>query len=246
VVRERILIVDDDPLVRDFVVQGLREAGYEVFDFADGKGVVDAVAEHNIDLAIVDVVLPDINGLELVKRIRTLPRVGILILSGQDEVTDRIVGLEVGADDYVTKPFRIRELLARVHSVLRRTGKVEAATVNAAAPQCYEFDGWFLDPSSYTVRRPDGTEVDLTTGEFKVLEFLVAHPNRFWDARQLSEMITAAGVPTAVMTVTSCIKRLRVQLGEDARHPRLIGTVRGSGYKFLPKVASVPAGTPRA
>jgi two-component system phosphate regulon response regulator OmpR len=241
--RERILVVDDDPLVREFVVQGLKDAGYEVFAFAEGKDVVAAVNSHNVDVAIVDVILPDINGLELVKRIRQYPHVGILVLSGQDEVTDRIVGLEVGADDYMTKPFRMRELLARLHSVLRRTGKTEKAAAPAEGKQCYEFDGWQLDPSSYTVRRPDGSQLYLTTGEFKVLEFLVAHPNRFWDAQQLSEMITASGVPTAVMTVTSCIKRLRVRLGEDARHPRLIGTVRGSGYKFLPKVVSIPANT---
>ena len=241
--RERILIVDDDPLVREFIAEGLK-AEYEVFAFADGQRVVDTILAKNIDLAIVDLVLPDANGLDLVKQIRQIPHVGIIILSGQDGVTDRIVGLEVGADDYVTKPFLMRELSARVHSVLRRVGKAEAVMAKPEAPRSYEFDGWHLDPSSYTVRRPDGSELQLTTGEFKVLEFLVAHPNRFWDAQQLSEMISASGVPTAVMTVTSCIKRLRSRLGEDARRPRLIGTVRGSGYKFLPKVASVPANAP--
>ncbi len=243
--RERILVVDDDPLVRDFIAEGLQEAGYEVLSYGEGREVLAALPSNHIDLAIVDLLLPDTNGLELVKRIRQLPNVGIIILSAQDEVTDRIVGLEVGADDYMTKPFGMRELLARVHSVLRRTGKIEAAVVDADKPQMYEFDGWSLDPSSYTVRRPDGSELQLTTGEFKVLEFLVRHPNRFWDARQLSEMISASGVPTAVMTVTSCIKRLRGRLGEDARHPRLIGTVRGSGYKFLPKVASIPGNATR-
>lgn len=243
--RERILVVDDDALVRDFIVQGLQDAQYEVLAFADGQQVVDAVAAHGINLAIVDMILPDMNGLELVKRIRQIPQVGIIILSGQDEVTDRIVGLEVGADDYVTKPFRMRELLARVHSVLRRTRTAEAVAAQAQTSRSYEFDGWHLDPSSYTVRRPDGSELQLTTGEFKVLEILVTHPNRFWDARQISEVLSANGVPTAVMTVTSCIKRLRGRLGEDARHPRLIGTVRGSGYKFLPKVASVPGNATR-
>jgi two-component system OmpR family response regulator len=235
--QSRILVVDDDELVRDLIVTALEAAGYETIAFADGKHVLEALPSVSFDLAIIDLVLPDIDGLELVRSIRRMPGVGVIVLSAQSHLADRIVGLEVGADDYVTKPFQSRELIARIHTVMRRIKKPLGQKPPGDAPaEHYEFEGWRLDSAAFTVQKPDGELLSLTTGEFKLLEFLVSHPNRFWGAQQLAELAVAGNTTASPATIMSRIKRLRSRLGEDARNPRFIATSRGGGYKFVARV----------
>src|SRR5579871_1706535 len=140
----RILVVDDDPVIRETVETGLKRAGFEVYAIADGRTASSIVVERNIDVAVVDIVMPEISGLDLIRELRKFQDVGIVVLSGQDASADRIVGLEVGADDYVTKPFDVREVVARVRSVLRRAAQFEVAEELGADEDCYDFLGWSL------------------------------------------------------------------------------------------------------
>jgi two-component system phosphate regulon response regulator OmpR len=239
--QKRILIVDDDPIVREIVVDALTDVGFTVLPFADGRDVINAVATEGIDLAIVDLLLPDVDGLTLVRHIRENSDAGVLILSGQDGMADRIVGLELGADDYVTKPFHASELTARVRSVLRRveSNRVIKEQGTTSAEFEFEFEGWRLNLWSHSLRQPDGSEVKLTTGEFRLLTWFVTHPNRVWDQSHLVAQLVADGMPTTNTTLVGRIKNIRKAMKDSSQTPRFIGTIRGSGYKFLAKVTKL-------
>ncbi len=234
--QEHILVVDDDADVRLVVQQTLARAGFRVTTLASGAKVYATLDSGDINLVVVDLLLPDIDGLTLTRQLREKYDTGIIILSGRGETTDRIVGLEVGADDYLGKPFEPRELLARVRSVLRR---VEERTVKAAiedARPVYRFNGWSLDCSAFTLFDPDETVVPLTTGEFKLLEALVARANRVLQRDQLLDLISTNDAAAFDRSIDVRIGRLRRKLGDDPKSPRLLKTVRNGGYVFVAKV----------
>jgi two-component system OmpR family response regulator len=229
-----ILVVDDDLDVLDTVECFLSDAGYRVTKAEDGQQALSKFANQQFDLVIVDLKLPGSDGLTVIRGLRKVSEVGIVILSGLGETTDRIIGLEVGADDYLAKPFELRELLARVRSVLRRT---EAKTTPLSSEsQFYIFGGWKMDITSRKLISPEGQVVDLTSGEFNLLQALVQHPNRVLSRDQLLDYIYHNYTPAFERAVDVQIGRLRSKIEKNPKKPQLIKTVRGAGYMFSPKV----------
>ncbi|HEY4941435.1 MAG TPA: response regulator transcription factor [Rhizomicrobium sp.] len=234
---KQLAIVEDDPDVRAILQRSLSADGYGVTALSSGDGLEDVLSASHHDLIIMDVGLPGIDGLTLTRNIRALFDVGIIIVSGRGDLTDRVVGLELGADDYITKPFEPREILARVRSVLRRGGRGMAV----AAPsrrQRLAFDGWLLDMTSRSLSDAAGNPVPLTSGEYKLLEVFVGHANRVLSRDQLLDLIYESDTPAFDRSIDVRIGRVRKKLGDDPRNPRLIKTVRNDGYIFVAKVTA--------
>ena len=237
-----ILVVDDDPDVRAIVERCLSGAGYTVTLCADGRSFTESLEQGGIDLVIVDLMLPDADGLMLTRGLKERSDIGVVILSGRGDTTERIIGLEIGADDYVAKPFEPRELLARVRSVLRRVNNVAAKPETAPpAPadsdaRAYSFDGWRLDTSGMTLTSPDGATVPLSSGEFKLLRAFVEHPNRVLSRDQILDWTHDRDSPAFDRAVDIVVGRVRKKIEPDARQPRYIKTIRNAGYMFSAKV----------
>lgn len=235
-----VLVVEDDPSIRTLLERTLAADGYNVIALAEGGGVEAALEANGVDLVLVDIGLPDRDGLALTRRLAQAFEVGIIIISGRRDLTDRVVGLELGADDYMTKPFEPRELLARVRSVLRR-GAREASQAAAADTRHRRltFDNWTLDLTSQMLFRPDGAPITLTSGEFKLLETLVRHANRVLSREQLLDLVYVNDAPAFDRSIDVRIGRLRKKLEGSARTSRFIRTIRNGGYMFA--AAVVPA-----
>lgn len=235
----RLAVVDDDFDVRAVLQKSLIADGYAVTTHASGVGLEKILEKDPVDLLLVDIGLPDLDGLTLTRRIRERFDVGIIIISGRSDLTDRIVGLEVGADDYVTKPFELREVHARIRSVLRRQERPHRAPgiVRDAAPRLH-FDGWTLDLGSRSLI--DGCErvVELTTGEYRLLETFVRRPGRVLSRSQLLDSVHDHDAPAFDRSIDVAIARVRKKLGDDPRKPEIIKTVRNSGYIFTAKVSA--------
>ena len=232
----RIMVVDDDPDVRDIVERCLKDAGYQVWTFPDGSGVFDAVDEHDIDLAVIDLVLPDMDGLMLTRKLKEHSSVGVIILSGRGETTEKIIGLEVGADDYLAKPFEPRELLARVRSVLRRLGQVAPEAGDTTA---FSFEDWRLDVTARTLVSPQGETIELSSGEFNLLRAFVEHPNRVLSRDQLLDLTHANDTPAFDRSVDVRVGRVRRKIEVDPQNPQFIKTIRNGGYMFSAKVTRI-------
>ncbi|WP_027233236.1 response regulator transcription factor [Phyllobacterium sp. UNC302MFCol5.2] len=231
-----ILIVDDDDAIRDLLHEFLKKRGMQVSVARDGEEMQAVMARTPIDILILDVMLPGKGGMEICREIRMHSRVPIIMLTAIAETTDRVVGLEMGADDYVSKPFDPRELLARVRAVLRRLETPGAD--RRAEPKIYKFAGWSMDCSRRRLVSPDEVRVELTTGEFNLLEALVKSSQRMLSRDQLQEL---AGSSTAYgydRSVDILISRLRRKMEDDSRSPKLILTIRGGGYQFVPEVTA--------
>lgn len=222
-----VLVVEDEPVVRDVVVRYLRQAGYSTAAAADGLAAQRQFVSEKPSLVILDVMLPELDGLDLCRWIRTRSSVPIIMLTARGEDADRIVGLELGADDYVTKPFSPRELVARVRSVLRRSAGP------AATGQPLLHGELEIDPSSREVRR-SGSLLRLTAREFDLLWFLASHPRRVFTRDQLMEQVWGYASITDTGTVTVHIRRLRGKIENDPSHPAYIETVWGVGYRLVP------------
>jgi len=233
---KHLAIVEDDPGVRALLEKCLTGDGYQVTALPSGAGVKHVLSKNEIDLVIVDIGLPDIDGLTLTRRIREEHDIGIIILSGRRELTDRVVGLEIGADDYITKPFEPREVLARVRSVLRRGERSRSDGSNAEKHKCYSFNEFTIDLSSQSVLDSNKTPVALTSGEYKLLEVFVTHANRVLTREQLMDLIYVNDSAAFDRTIDVRIGRLRRKLKDDVAIPRIIKTVRNSGYTFVAKV----------
>ncbi len=231
-----VLVVDDDPQIRLLVARFLQRHGYKVTGAPDGRVMLDILARAAVDLVILDLMLPGRSGFELCGDIRATSQVPIVMLTARSEESDRIIGLEVGADDYVTKPFSPRELLARVRAVLRRS----RATRNREAGRASElvvFDDWTLDLRRRELVSPAGTLVDLSTGEFDLLVAFVEHANRVLSREALMQFAkTRTSDDPFDRTIDVQISRLRRKLEADAQGSQLIKTVRGAGYMFTPSV----------
>jgi two-component system OmpR family response regulator len=233
---KHVTVIEDDPDVRAVMTRSLGAQGYLVTELESGVGFGDIITTRQVDLVILDIGLPDLDGLTITQQIRRHSDVGIIIVSGRGDLADRVVGLEIGADDYVTKPFEPREFLARVRSVLRR-GHRQDAIPDLSGHQTYTFGDWRLDTTAQTLHGATGQPVALTSGEFRLLEALVTRANRVLSRDQLMEACYGNNSPAFDRSIDVCIGRLRKKLHDDPRNPAIIRTVRNGGYIFSAKVA---------
>lgn len=232
---ERMLVVDDDARIRQMLIRYFEDEGFRVTAVADGAAMREALARAEPDIVLLDLVLPGgDDGLVLARELRARSDVPIIMLTGRDDVVDRVVGLELGADDYVAKPFHLRELLARVRTVLRRRAPAAAPPPppQAAGEEVVVFEGWRLDVARRSLTDPAGQPVELTTGEFDMLAVLVRHPGRVFTRDMLMDMTRGRSWDGADRTIDAQILRLRRKIEPDRAHPRLIKSVRGVGYVF--------------
>ena len=229
-----ILIVDDHSEIRDLVGRVLIKEGFRVSAAADGRAMRKVMAEHRIDLVLLDLMLPGEDGLSLCRALRADSNIPIIMLTAKGDEIDRVVGLEVGADDYVAKPFGSRELIARIRAVLRRSGdRVE--TTNRS--KHYRFDRWRLDADARELLREDGVAIPLSTGEYDLLIVLVERPNRVLTREQLLDLAGRRLANLLDRSIDTQISRLRKKLEVDAGDPKIIKTVWGGGYMFTPTVS---------
>lgn len=222
--RGKILVVEDDPSLREVVALGLRREGYQVVEARDGQAGLDQFALERPDLVLLDVMLPGLDGFEVCRAIRRTSLVPVIMLTARTDTVDVVVGLESGADDYVTKPFEFPELLARIRSVLRRARAPEPAESRLRLGPLE------LDLDSYTVRR-DGEELSLTATEFRLLAVLVQHRGQVLTRDQLLEQVWGYTYLGDSRLVDVHVQRLRAKVEPDSAHPELILTVRGIGYR---------------
>jgi two-component system, OmpR family, response regulator len=231
----RILVVDDDGQIRQLLAAFLRDNGFDVALARDGVEMREAIRLSPPDLVVLDLMLPGTGGLELCRELRRTSATPVIMLTARGDDTDRIVGLEVGADDYLAKPFNPRELLARIRAVLRRSGG-EAGTP-ASARNGLMFDGWRVDLLRRELTNPEGALVDLSGAEFDMLLAFLESPNRVLSRERLLETARNRQADVFDRSVDVLVSRLRRKLeGVSADTQPLIKTVRGAGYLFLPKV----------
>jgi len=224
-----ILIVEDERNLCDLIRDNLQEQGYQVLQAFDGPSALTMARDGVPDLVILDIMLPGIDGLEVCRRLRQVSIVPILMLTARAEEIDRVLGLELGADDYLTKPFSMRELKARVRALLRRVEMMQ--TTSLSTNQVITFAGLYLDPTSYETRLDDQT-IDLTPKEFGLLYLLVRHPGRVFSRAYLLDEIWGYEAAAYDRTVDTHIYRLRQKLGAEGEIAQRIVAVRGIGYKF--------------
>jgi two-component system OmpR family response regulator len=232
----RILVVDDQQEICELVRDYLTTEGFQVSVANDSAGLREEIAREPVDLVILDLMLGGEDGLQLARELRGGSDVGIIILTGRAETVDRIIGLEMGADDYLPKPFHLRELLARVRSVLRRAASRAAESASGEETRAH-FAEWTLDLARRALTSPAGEEMPLTTGEFELLAAFVHHPNHVLSRDRLLDLSRHRAAGPFDRTIDVQVGRLRRKLGDDAKNPALIKTVRGGGYMFTPNVA---------
>ena len=235
--RARLLVVDDDAELRELAKAYLSQQGYQVDTVADGWEMDRALYTTRYDLILLDLMMPGEDGLTIAKRLKVSHNLPIIMVSAQGEDIDRIVGLEVGADDYIAKPFNPRELLARIRAVLRRAAQAPAAAVTTpAAPtrDLYQFGDFELDVDGHRLTRLD-EPVALTSGEFELLTVLVRHPNRVLDRDRILDLLTGAERSPFDRSIDVRVTRLRSKIEPDPSTPIYIRTVWGKGYMFCPE-----------
>ena len=214
------------------------QEGYRVSVAGDGAEMLVQLSAKTVDVILLDVVMPGDDGVTLAREIRARSNIGIIMLTGRGEVLDRVVGLEVGADDYIAKPFHLREVLARVKSVLRRRKLVSEipSTDRESTDQTVRFDGWLLDTARRQLVSPKGEDVLLTTGEFDLLTALLKHPGRVLGREALMDLTRGRSWEVFDRTIDAQIARLRKKIEADPKKPALVKSVRGVGYVFTGKV----------
>lgn len=250
-----ILAVDDDPEIRTLLQRYLSEQGFDVSVAAEGQALRAALNQQTPDLVLLDVMMPGEDGLSLCRFIREHhPQLPVILVTARGEATETILGLEIGADDYVAKPFNPRELLARIKAVLRRasvaasalvtrSGAAEASSTLVPAQPirsgrvCYHFAGWTLDTGTRDLIDPQGVELALSNAEYKLLKVLLHHPRRVLTRDQLLDLTAGREAQAFDRAIDNQISRLRRKIEEDTRQPRLIKTVWGGGYQLNAEVA---------
>lgn len=226
-----LLVVDDDPEIRELTEAYLTQQGFSVHCVDSGEAMDAYLADHSVDLIVLDLMLPGEHGLAIARRLKNESRIPIVIVSAQGDDIDRIVGLEVGADDYLPKPFNPRELLARIRAVLRRAGSAQGT---AEAPESRVVFGEFeLDIGSHRLTR-NGEPVALTSGEFDLLSILVSNPNKVLDRDRILDLLTGAERSPFDRSIDVRVTRLRGKIEADPSAPVFIKTVWGKGYMFCP------------
>ena len=225
---EQILVVDDETMVREVVVAYLEREGFRVDEASTGIAALKHIDESPPDLVVLDVMLPEIDGFSVLTELRKSGDIPVILLTARTEEPDRVLGLELGADDYVVKPFSPRELVARVRSVLRR------AAPTSSTPEVLRFDGLQIDEQARVVSL-DGKELEMTPKEFELLAFLARSPRQVFSRSQLLEQVWDSSADWQdPSTVTVHVRRLRRKLETDQENPRWITTVWGVGYRFEP------------
>ena len=234
-----ILVVDDDADLRQMVADYLGDYDLRVTGAPDGAAMREAMAREVVDLVLLDLKLPSEDGMTLARELRETSSVPIVILTGRKDDVDRIMGLELGADDYLTKPFNLRELLARIRAILRRTQAHPATQVEGRNPQAFRFGAWELDLRSRRLTSNDGERVELTHAEFALLAAFLGAPERILSREQLLELSRGNDENLFDRSIDVQILRLRRKIESDPSRPKLIRTERGAGYFFNSQVEVV-------
>jgi two-component system response regulator MtrA len=221
---EQLLLVEDDASIREVATLGLEQAGFAVTSAGDGREGLIQFRQGHFDLVVLDVMLPSLDGFEILREIRKDSQAPVVMLTARSDLHDVVVGLELGADDYVTKPFELPELVARIKAVLRRSTAEPEGGVIAAG-------GLEIDPAAFTVRRGD-EEIALTATEFRLLLELARHPKQVFTRELLLELVWNYDYLGDSRLVDAAVQRLRGKIEEDPKEPKLIRTVRGVGYRF--------------
>jgi len=233
--RDCVLIVDDDAEIRTLLQEYLERNGFRCIAVSDGRGMAAALEHTDVDLIVLDLMLPGHDGLTLCRDLRTRSDVPVVMLTARGEDTDRIIGLEMGADDYLPKPYNPRELLARIKVILRRArGSVRSPLGERS--QRMRFGDWTLDLTTRNLVSPKGVVVALSGAEFRLLKAFLERPNRVLNRDQLMELTQGQGAESLDRSIDVLVSRVRQRLEEDAREPRLIKTVRGEGYVLASSV----------
>ncbi|MCP9222009.1 response regulator [Erythrobacter sp. LQ02-29] len=232
-----ILLVDDEASLREPLAEYLVGQGFRVSAAESAAAARSRLVDERPDIALLDIMMPGEDGLSLTRHLVETRDLPVILLTARGEATDRIVGLEIGADDYVAKPFEPRELVARIRSVLRRASR---APQSAEDDWLYEFEGWRLDPLKRRLTDPDGTLVPISTAEFRMLHAFLDHARQVLDRDRLLDMVQGREAHLFDRAVDNQVSRLRRKLEEDSRNPRFIQTVRGGGYSFAADVRRVP------
>ena len=231
---QHIAILDDDPEIRSLLEQNLRGAGFEVSTASNGRDLKTILEHQTIDLIVLDLMLPGEDGLTICRELRAESNIPIIMLTAMTHEADRIIGLEMGADDYLTKPFSPRELVARIKATLRRQGMV--TTQSEDRSRTAVFEGWKLDVVRRELRDPDDVLVDLTSGEFDLLAALIERPNRLMTRDLLLDITKGRQADVFDRSIDITISRLRQKIEEDPKNPQFIKTVRGKGYIFSAEI----------
>lgn len=230
-----ILIVDDHREIRDLVSRALSKEGFRVTTAADGRAMRKALADSRIDLILLDLMLPGEDGLSLCRTLRVESDIPIIMLTAKGDEIDRVIGLEMGADDYLPKPFGSRELIARIRAVLRRGPR--HSEPKAKQPAQYCFDRWRLDIAARELLRDDGVTVPLSTGEYDLLIAFVERPQRVLNRDQLLDLARGRAASTFDRSIDTQVSRLRKKIERDPADPKIIKTVWGGGYSFTAAVS---------
>ncbi|QZH75984.1 MAG: response regulator [Erythrobacter sp.] len=231
----KLLLVDDEASLREPLAEYLSRQGFAVRQASDAAKARAALVEDTPQLVLLDIMMPGEDGLSLCRHLTESKNLPVIFLTARDEATDRIVGLEIGADDYVVKPFEPRELVARIRSVLRRAGK-NGATAAPETEAHYQFDGWQLDPLKRRLTDPEGTVVPISTAEFRLLVAFLDHPRQVLDRDRLLDMVQGREAHLFDRAVDNQVSRLRRKIEVDSRDPKLIQTVWGGGYRLACEV----------
>ena len=230
---QHILVVDDDAKVRTLLRRCFEGEGFAVSEARNGAELYDVLNRQTVSLITLDLGLGKENGLDLARDIRRDHTVPIIMLTGKGDAIDRVVGLELGADDYLAKPFELRELLARVRAVLRRTGSASEA---GRMDQCYVFADWLFNIPQRSLQRQGGAHQELTTSEFNLLEAFVKRPHRVLSRDEIMDLLKGHDWSPLDRSIDNLVARLRKKIEQDPDQPRLIKTVRGIGYTFASEV----------
>ena len=228
-----ILVVDDEPEIRTLLRKCFEREGFQVAEAKDGTELRARIEQQPVSLITLDLTLGGEDGLELAREIRSRCNVPIIMITGKGDTIDRVVGLELGADDYITKPFQLREVLARVRAVLRRYGTTEGPAVQSpSAQERYAFEGMVLDIARRELSRESAKPLELTTAEFNLLEIFVKRPHRVLSRDNVMDLLKGHEWSPLDRSIDALVGRLRKKIEPDPDHPRLIKTVRGVGYAF--------------
>jgi two-component system OmpR family response regulator len=233
--RDRVLIVDDDEDIQSLLEEYLRKNGFDAQAVADGKAMWEALAAKPVSLVVLDLMLPGEDGLALCRQLRARSQLPVLMLTARGDAADRILGLEMGADDYLPKPFDPRELLARIRSILRRAKALPPDT-EFNVPESFRFSGWRLDTRERNLYAPDGVVVPLSGAEYRLLLIFLQNPNAVLSRDQLSNFTYGRDADPLDRTIDMQVSRLRERLRDQPREPEFIKTVRGKGYVMATRV----------
>lgn len=231
----RLLLVDDEPTLREPLAEYLSGQGFSVTEAESAALARSELARNLPDLVLLDIMMPGEDGLSLTRHLMESQKIPVILLTARGEAMDRIIGLEMGADDYIVKPFEPRELVARIRTVLRRATQPSANLASSDAS--YHFEGWQLDPLKRRLTDPDSTLVPISTAEFRMLRAFLDHPREVLDRDRLLDMVQGREAQLFDRAVDNQVSRLRGKIEQDRRNPQLILTVRGGGYQFAADVS---------